>query len=206
MEIKEEEEMKSNLIKVGLKSILEKSKIKNKTEILKEINLKNAHIYCKINNLSGQESGPLIEHYIKIKYKMTKNNASNCIGDLKYNEKNVEIKASNGGKENNKFNYVQIRMNHNCDYILTAYYLDESNLDMLGELFIFYLNKDQIKDIILKHGSYAHGTINKLGLIKKEDLDNTENNNEYSIRPKYNDKCWNDLLKFRINEITIQTD
>ncbi len=206
MEIKEEEEMKSNLIKVGLKCILEKSKIKNKTEILKEINLKNAHIYCKINNLSGQESGPLIEHYIKIKYKMTKNNASNCIGDLKYNEKNVEIKASNGGKENNKFNYVQIRMNHNCDYILTAYYLDESNLDMLGELFIFYLNKDQIKDIILKHGSYAHGTINKLGLIKKEDLDNTENNNEYSIRPKYNDKCWNDLLKFRINEITIQTD
>ena len=205
MEIKEEE-MKSNLIKVGLKCILEKSKIKNKTEILKEINLKNAHIYCKINNLSGQESGPLIEHYIKIKYKMTKNNASNCIGDLKYNEKNVEIKASNGGKENNKFNYVQIRMNHNCDYILTAYYLDESNLDMLGELFIFYLNKDQIKDIILKHGSYAHGTINKLGLIKKEDLDNTENNNEYSIRPKYNDKCWNDLLKFRINEITIQTD
>lgn len=29
------------------------------------------------------------------------------------------------------------------------------------------------------------------------------NNNEYAIRPIYNDKCWNELLKFRIHEYAV---
>jgi len=29
--------------------------------------LKDAHIYCKYNNLSGQFTGPVLEKYIKIK-------------------------------------------------------------------------------------------------------------------------------------------
>lgn len=133
---------------------------------------------------------------------MSKNKSSKCNGDLKFKNINIEIKTSNGGKENNKFNYVQLRLNHNCVYILTAYYIDYTNLNNLGELYIFKLNKENIKLLILNHGSYAHGTTNKLGKINMKDLNNINNTKEY-VRPKYNDKCWNDLLKFRITEIDI---
>jgi hypothetical protein len=193
----------NNEYKNKLKTILSKSKIDHKKEILKEDDLKLAHIYCKINELSGQETGPLIEHYIKIKYKMIKNDTALCIGDLKSNNINIEIKVSNGGKSNNKFNYVQIRMNHECDYIFTAYYINENNIDNLGELFIFKLKKSDIKNLILKYGCYAHGTISKLGKISDDDLNNINNKKEYALRPVYDDKCWNELLKFRINEIII---
>lgn len=169
--------------------------------IMKLPTLKDAHIYCKYNNLSGQFTGPILEKYIKTKYKMTKNIASSCEGDLKYNDSNFEIKASNGGKENNKFNYVQLRMNHNCEYILTAYYIDYENLDSLGELFIFKLNKERIKPLIVKYGNYAHGTVGELGEITIEDLNNVGNQKEYSLRPKYKDKCWNELLQFRIDDL-----
>jgi hypothetical protein len=190
-------------IKKRLKVILDNSKINHKREIMNSKCLKDAHIYCKINNLSGQIAGPLIEYYIKNKYDMKKNNASSCTGDLEYKENNIEIKISNGGKEHNKFNYVQIRMNHDCYYILTAYYIAEYNIDAMGELFIFKLSKDDIKDIIIKYGGYAHGTKNKLGKITKEDLDNVTNDKEYAIRTKYGDKCWKELLRFRIDEIIV---
>jgi len=192
-----------SVIQANLKRILESSKRNYKGEILNQPDLKHAHIYCKIEKLSGQISGPLIESYIQQKFKMTKNNSSLCIGDLQHKDINIEIKSSFGGKEHNKFNYVQLRMNHDCEYILTAYYISELNLDELGELFIFRLNKEDIKKIILNHGSYAHGTIQKLGKITEEDLNNTMSDNEYVFRPKYGDKCWQELLQFRIDEISI---
>ena len=185
-----------------LKNILQLAKYNHKKEIIKQSsNIKDAHIYCKVNQLSGQISGPLIEYYIKNTYNMIKNNSSLCIGDLKYKNKNIEIKISTGGKENNKFNYVQLRINHNCDYILTAYYLSIKNLKDNGELFIFRLNKYNMKNIILKYGSYAHGTIQKLGIINKKDLNDPKNDKEYAIRPKYGDDCWNELLKYKIDNI-----
>lgn len=171
--------------------------------ILKCDTLKDAHIYCKLNNLSGQFTGPVLEKYIQQKYNMTKNNASSCNGDLQCNDANYEIKASNGGKENNKFNYVQLRMNHNCEYILTAYYICYENLENLGELFIFKLNKDNLRSLIAKYGGYAHGTIGELGEITMEDLNDVTNQKEYAIRPKYGDKCWNELLQFRIEDIGV---
>jgi hypothetical protein len=189
-------------IHLKLKNILNISKCNHKKEIIKQSsNLKDAHIYCKVNQLSGQISGPLIEYYIKNKYNMIKNNSSLCIGDLKYNNKNIEIKISTGGKDNNKFNYVQLRINHNCNYILTAYYISDENLKIMGELFIFKLNKFNMKNIILKYGTYAHGTIEKLGSITNKDLNNPNNDKEYAIRPKYGDKCWDELLKYRIDDI-----
>ena len=188
-------------IKTRLKYILDISQCNHKIEIMKEANLKRAHIYCKINQLSGQVSGPLIEYYIKNKYSMDKNNPSLCKGDLLREQINYELKISNGGKENNKFNYVQLRMNHECVYIFTAYFISVDNIDTEGELFIFKINKDDIKKIILAYGGYAHGTLQKLGKITDVELDNQENDKEYSIRPKYGDKCWNELLNFRIDDI-----
>lgn len=191
----------SNEIKMKLKHILRTSKCNHKIEIIKEVDIKRAHIYCKINQLSGQVTGPLIEHYIKDKYGMKKNKSSSCNGDLHHNEHNFEIKASNGGKDHNKFNYVQLRMNHMCEYILTAYYLNDENVETEGELFIFKLTKINMKSLILQYGGYAHGTKQKLGEITQEDLENSTNDKEYAIRPKYGDKCWNALLQFRVQEI-----
>jgi len=183
-----------------LRQVLKLSRCNHKKEILKQSNLKTAHIYCKINHLSGQISGPLIEFYIQNKYKMTKNKSSLCIGDLQKKKVNYEIKVSTGGKENNKFNYVQLRMNHKCEYLLTAYYINDINIKQLGELFIFKLNKLNMKKLILKFGGYAHGTIEKLGKITAKDL-NCKNTKEYAIRPMYGDKCWKELLKYRIEDI-----
>lgn len=190
-------------IKMLLKHILNISKCDHRLEILNQPDLKQAHIYCKINQLSGQVSGPLLEFYIKRKYNMTKNSSSSCIGDLQYNHTNFEIKISNGGKYHNKFNYVQLRINHDCEYILTAYYINEDNIETYGELFIFKLNKFNIRTLIMKYGGYAHGTKSKLGEITETDLENTTNDKEYAIRPTYGDKCWMELLQFRIQEICI---
>jgi hypothetical protein len=192
-------------IKSKLRYILETAKYNHKKEIINQPNIKYAHIYCKINRLSGQKSGPLVEYFIQNKYEMTKNKSSLCIGDLKYNSGtcNVEIKISNGGDNNNIFNYVQLRMNHKCDYILTAYYIDDENIDKMGELFIFKLNKKQLRQIIYRYGGYAHGTVKKLGRITIDDLEDSLNNKEYAIRPKYGDSCWEELLKFRIDDLNI---
>lgn len=186
-----------------LKYILELSQCNHKKEIMKEANLKRVHIYCKIRQLSGQVSGPLIEYYIMMKYGMSKIKPSLCQGDLQHNEINYELKISNGGKDNNQFNYVQLRMNHDCVYIFTAYYISVDNIDTEGELFIFKMNKDDVKKIIVAFGGYAHGTKHKLGEITETELDNPENDKEYAIRPKYGDKCWNELLHFRVEDLNI---
>jgi hypothetical protein len=191
-------------IKSKLRYILEMAKCNHKKEIIHQPNIKYAHIYCKVNRLSGQISGPLVEYFIQNKYGMKKNKSSLCIGDLKYKGSgNVEIKISNGGDNNNRFNYVQLRMNHECDYILTAYYIDDENIENLGELFIFKLNKKQLRQIIYRYGGYAHGTVKKLGRITIDDLEDSLNNKEYAIRPKYGDSCWKELLNFRIVDLNI---
>lgn len=187
-------------IKSMLENILKNEKINHKKEIIKKQDLKHAHIYCKIHNLSGQVTGPLIEFYIQNHFKMTKNNASDCMGDLSKGSCNLEIKVSNGNK--GKFNYVQIRFNHNCEYILTAYLLNEDNIEKCGELYIFKLEKQDMKNLVINYGHYAHGTIKKLGPIQYDDLNET-NNKEYALRPKYGDKCWNELMKFRIHETNL---
>lgn len=192
-------------IKSKLKLILDNS-CSNKVhieKIMKLPTLKDAHIYCKYNNLTGQFTGPMLEKYIKVKYNMVKNSASSCNGDLRHDEINIEIKASNGGRQNNKFNFVQLRINHTCNYILSAYYIDYANLDDLGELFIFRLNKENVKQLIIEYGGYAHGTISSLGRISIEDLNAKTNTKEYALRPKYGDRLWIELLKFRIDEIDI---
>lgn len=187
--------------KIKLKQILETPPCDHKIEIMKKRGLKRAHIYCKNRNLSGQLLGVLIEHYIKTTYGMVKNKSSLCNGDLHHNETNFEIKASSGGGKHNKFNFTQLRMNHDCEYILTAYYLSHENAKTRGELFIFKLTKINMKTLIFEYGGYAHGTILKLGEMTKEDLDNPTNDKEYAIRPTYGDKCWNELLHFRVKEI-----
>lgn len=188
-------------------------KYKNKNyrkNIIKQNTLKKAHSYCKINKLSGQMYGPLIEGYIIYKYNLVKNKSTDCIGDcskidpITNNKINYEIKVSLGGSNHNQFNYVQLRLNHNINYyILTAYYLSNDNINNKGDLYVFIIDKDNLKDIILKYGHYAHGTINKNGKRTFDEMN--DDKSEYALRPKYNDSCWNELLKFQVDENNIFT-
>ena len=171
------------------------------TEIMKIKTLKKVFQYCIINKINSQQYGPLIENYILIKYNFNKNKASLCIGDYNKNNNNYEIKISICCKKYKKFNYVQIRPSHNCQfYILIAYYLSINNVNNGGELYIFNIPNDELKQIIFKYGNYAHGTKLKLGDITIEALNDLNNNKEYSIRPTINSNCWNELIKFQILE------
>ena len=196
-----EDNEKDKEITNKLKDLLEPQR-DHKKEILKLNTIKDAHIYCKINNLSGPMTGPLIEYYIKEKCIMKKNNAKDCIGDCKdrFMEDN-EIKASGGGKGHDMFNYVQLRSNHKLDnYILTAYYLTYDNYMNGGELFLFKIKKNDISPLIFKYGGYAHGSKSKLGEITLEDIKDINNSKEYALRPKYDSPLWKELLEYRVSE------
>jgi len=164
-------------------------------------NLKDAHIYCILNHLTAQQYGPLLEKFIRTKFKYIKNKAEDCIGDCYKNGKNSEVKVSLGGSKHNKFNFVQIRPSHDCDiYILTAYYLSYDNVEASGELYIFKIPKIDMKNIVVSFGGYAHGTIKKNGIITLDNINDDNNIKEYALRPIINDECWKKLLLFRICE------
>ena len=165
--------------------------------IMNEPTLKDAHIYCIVNNISAQQYGPLLEKYIRTKFNYIKNNAKDCIGDCSKYNKNIEIKVSLGGRTHTKFNFVQIRPSQRCDYILTAYHLSYQNIEDEGELYIFKIPHTEIKNLIVSYGGYAHGTIKENGAIS---YDAFNENKEYAFRPIYNDVCWNALNIFRTSE------
>lgn len=190
-----------NMTYEKLKKVINNSHIEHRNEIIKCSNMKNAHIYCKTNNISSQKYGSLLEYYIHKKFDIKRNLSSSLNGDFCLQNSNIELKVSLGTE---KFNYVQLRLNHNCDYIFTAYHINEYNLKFLGELFIFYLRKSQLKILLSKYGNYAHGTISRLGKITIESLEEKDNDKEYCIRPIYNSKCWEEFLKYRINEIQLR--
>lgn len=184
-----------------LKEIVWMDHIDHKQEILKNNTLKEAHIYCLLHNLNHSQYGNLIEHFIIEKYNFSKNTHHQHIGDCsKYNE-NYEIKTSISGIKNNRFNYVHIRLSQMITYyILVAYYLDKSNIEKEGEIFIFKIPKYDIYDIINNYGGYANGTIKNNGKIEIENIMCNCNTYEYAIRPKIGDKCWENLMRFRIDE------
>jgi hypothetical protein len=181
-----------------LKEHLIMSKIKHEDHIMK-LAIKEAHVYCVINKLTSQQYGPLLERCIRTRCNYQKNNAQDCTGDCSKDGKNSEIKVSLGGSTHTKFNFVQIRPTHECDYyILTAYHLSSDNVESEGELYIFKLPKENIKHLIVSYGGYAHGTIKQYGAITEESL--SELNKEYALRPTFNDECWNALMPFRVPE------
>jgi len=184
-----------------LKERLSSINIDHHKRIIHDHTFEEAHIYCILNNLSSQQYGPLLEKYFQVRFGYTKNNSSDRTGDLSKNGINIEIKVSLGGKSYDKFNFVQIRPSHEIKfYILTAYYYSKENADFGGELYIFKILKYDICYLILRYGDYSHGTIDRNGPITLESLNDSNVINEYSIRPRINDTCWKDLLKFRIDE------
>jgi hypothetical protein len=177
------------------------SRIKHEDQILAQPTLKDAHVYCVLNRISAQQFGPLLERYIRTRFNYTKNSANECTGDCAKDGKNSEVKVSLGGSTHTKFNFVQLRPSHDCDtYILTAYHLTTENVEAEGELYVFCVPKTNIIDLIVKHGSYAHGTFKEHGPITAESIQCPKNTKEYALRPTFNDGCWQSLLPFRIPE------
>ena len=180
-----------------LTELLRSVSLDHQKEILKLSTFKEAHIYCLSSNISSQKYGPLLEKFFQEKFQYLKNDSKECTGDCRKEGKNYEIKVSLGGMTYSKYNYVQLRPSHDCDfYILTAYYLSEDNLRMEGELFVFRVPKEEIKKLIVSHGGYAHGTVKEHGEITLENL----GKKEFAIRPRYGDNCWKELLNFRVLE------
>jgi len=58
-----------NKLKEHLKSL----HISHEEEILKLNTLKDANIYCVINNITSQQYGPLLEKFIQSKFNFIKN-------------------------------------------------------------------------------------------------------------------------------------
>ena len=184
-----------------LREHLTLSKVKHEDQIMKLNTLKEAHIYCIIYKLSSQQYGLLLERFIRINFNYKKNKAEDCTGDCSKDGKNSEVKVSLGGATHTKFNFVQIRLSHDCDiYIFTAYHLSVKNVDLEGELYIFKVPKIEIKKIIVSYGGYAHRTIKELGKITIDSINDEKTIKEYAIRPSINDDCWKTLMKFRVLE------
>lgn len=181
--------------------------INHEDHIMELSSLKDAHSYCFIHKITGPQFGTLLQNYIISKFGYTKNKSSKCVGDCYKNCENFEIKASLGTtkktktKIKTKYNYVQIRPNHECDtYILTAYHVSFENIKNAGELYIFKISKEEIKKLIVAYGGYAHGTIKEHGKITIESINDETKTVLYALRPTINTKCWNALLAFRITE------
>lgn len=177
-----------------LYKLLYRETINHKKQILENLTIKDALAYCKIHNINNS-FGNLIEHYLCVKNKeiISRNKSSSCNGDISVNGETYELKCSLGGKSHDRFNFVQIRLNHECDYyILISYHLTFKNVNNNGDIYVFKIDKENMKKLIIKHGSYAHGSIKYFGKICENNL-----NYEYCLRPKYGDKCWKDLSRFR---------
>ena len=180
-----------------LLAILNASKTDHTSKIVSCESFKDAHVYCVIHRLSGQVTGTLLEKYIIHHTNATKLNSSDCEGDFEKDEKKIELKVSCGGQTHKRFNYVQLRPSHRVDYyMLTAYYITHENVSNCGELFIFKVPKLDMCDLIVKYGTYAHGTIKKQGPITLESVMSIEHV-EYALRPVYGSQLWSKLLEYK---------
>lgn len=173
-------------------------------EIIKEPSLKQAFIYCLLNHLSSQRYGTLLQFYIEKKFEYRNNKASDCAGDCKMASGNFEIKVSMGISKG-KFNFVQIRPAHKCDYLLIAYHLNFENVSCGGDLYIFKIPSEDMKAVLKEFGHYAHGTIKEKGRIRErrdivEESIERVATQEYAIRPTLRSTCWEELQRFRIQE------
>ena len=185
----------------ALKEYLVKCSVNHEEQILQKPTLKEAHIYCLLHSISAQQYGPLLEKYIISKYGFTKLSSSECEGDCSKHGENIEIKTSLGGFHHNKFNFVQIRIAQPIQtYLFTAYHLNSDNVEREGDFYLFRIPKRNMKRLLAQHGGYAHGTLKEHGKITMESLEDETNRKEYSLRPRYMDSCWTELLRFQIEE------
>ena len=123
-------------------------------------------------------------------------------GDATKEGTNYEIKYSGHAKES-KWNFVQIRPDHDVQmYLLLGYNMYDECDENLGKGYVFKVPAETMYDLIIKYGGYAHGTVDKLGKITKENLKGR--NCEYALRCDPNSKkgkskkIFDELLKYEV--------
>jgi len=164
-------------------------------------------ILCKYY-LSSQQWGPLLERFIKDKFSIRR--AANITsGDgLSPNGFNIEIKVSLGNNVG-KLNFVQIRPDHNINfYLFLVYNIFEGEK---GSIHWLLCPSIQLYELLYTYGSYAHGTVSKLGKINHENI--FGRSCEYALRPNLKGKesskgkiLWNIMCeKFNVTEEEIKS-
>jgi hypothetical protein len=125
---------------------------------------------------------------------------NNISGDGHKNGINYEIKSSIHSKKS-KINFVQLRPHHNIDFYIFVVYNMYDNND-LGKGYIFKVPSENINQLIIEYGNYAHGATNVLGKITLRNI--KLNKYEYCLRCNPNMKksksynLWRELLKYEV--------
>jgi hypothetical protein len=171
-----------------------KSRKSNITKILDQRTFREAAILAKWF-LPSQSYGEVLNTWFRKTFNWEKNSANSRIGDDKvFGIYNAEVKASlcDDGKT---CHYVQIRLTHEIDF----YFLPTYNFET-DKTHFFLLNKNQMKEMIVNYGGYAHGTKSEKGKV----IDNINNADiEYALRPNIKSKdnsMWKKLCSFEIKE------
>ena len=195
-----------DLLKINLKQLVLNQRIRTENNKLIQKRIMESKTLLEKCILAREYLTPqstIMENIIKQDLKIN-NKIDELSGDGNKNGINYEIKFTAHDKYS-KFNFVQIRPDHNIDYyIFVCYNLYE---DELGKEYILKIPSNIIYDLIINYGAYAHGTKCKLGPITKETL--FGNNYEYCLRasPNINDKrniinksniLWNKLLQYQV--------
>lgn len=123
-------------------------------------------------------------------------------GDATKSKINYEIKYSGHAKQS-KWNFVQIRPDHNINqYLLAGYNMHDESDENLGKGYVFKVPAEHMYNLIIKYGGYAHGTIKELGKITRDNLKGR--NCEYALRCNPNSKkgkgkqLFDELLKYEV--------
>ncbi len=128
--------------------------------------------------LSSMQWAPLLEKHIKEKFKIScptdKTSGDGC--SSKGN--NIEIKVSLGTMDG-AFNFVQIRPDHNIHYYLFLAY--DVYFGKEGRVYWLLCKSQDLYRLLPQYGTYAHGTVSKLGRITLRNLKGR--NIEYALRP-----------------------
>ena len=189
-----EDELFAQVNEMRVKDTINKAKILQK--VLSQTTLTGKCIMAR-SYLTPQSSDleNICKHDLKIGHSL-----NNTSGDGHKNCINYEIKSSVHAK-NSKLNFVQIRPDHNVDYyIFIAYNMYEN--ENIGKGHIFKIPSNNLYELIVNYGGYAHGTCDKLENIT---IDNIKGRNcEYALRCDPNAKkgknleLWNEFIKYEV--------
>lgn len=148
------------------KKLLEK--IQNSLSLLEKCILSRKHISCQSTLLET-----IVKNDLNIENKKNETSGDGCKNGVTF-----EIKISIHGKSG-KFNFVQIRPDHQIDYyIMIAYNIYEEDL---GKAYIMKIPSSVIYELVCQYGGYAHGTKKVLGDISRHVLYGRQC--EYALRP-----------------------
>ena len=139
----------------------------------------------------------ICKKHLKIDKKVDETSGDGCKDGITY-----EIKVSVHANKS-KLNFVQLRPDHNVDYyIFIAYNMYEKGTS-IGKAYILKIPSDVVYDLVIKYGGYAHGTVELLGKITKDNLKGR--NAEFALRCQPNakkgskdHKLWNELKKYEV--------